>query len=638
VKAHILIAVVLLAVGVARIHAATITVTTTNDSGPGSLRAALAIASNGDTIDASSITGTIVLTSGELLVTNSVDIIGPGPDLLAVNGNAVSRVFHVGQSNSVSISSLTITNGMAPNDSGGGILNGASALLVSNVVLAGNSADVGGGIANGDNSTLDVIDTLLSDNSANGGGGILNNNATLTVSRSALSGNTAGVFGGGIWNVGYAGNATLQIVNTTLSGNSADQGGGVNNYSYFGLATAQILNSTLSNSLAGRFGGGICDLADYAGAVSLKIASTALGDNIAGWDGGAIANVGGNVEILGSTLSGNSVSPGGGGFGGCIWNVGEYASVQLTNCTLSRNSECIYNYIGAMRIASCTLNDNSGGLGNVYGTVEIGNTVLAPAGIINDSGTVTSLGYNLNSDDAGGFLSATGDQVNTDPRLGPLQDNGGPTFTHALLPGSPAINAGDPNYNPPPDFDQRGPGFPRVACGRIDVGAFEVQDTVPPVITCPDNVVIDATSPTGAVVDFTPTASDDCSSVSVASVPASGSVFAIGDTTVQCTATDGAGNQATCSFTVHVKGAGEQIGELIALVQGLGLPSGSANSLVVKMQAAANSLGRGNTEAACGTLGAFLNEVAAQSGKKLTAVQADALIADAMRIRAMLGC
>jgi len=95
--------------------------------------------------------------------------------------------------------------------------------------------------------------------------------------------------------------------------------------------------------------------------------------------------------------------------------------------------------------------------------------------IYSNSGTVTSLGYNLSSDNGNGFLTGPGDQVNTDPVLGSLQDNGGPTFTHALLPGSPAINAGDPNFTPPPFFDQRGPGFDRVVNNRIDIGSFEVQ-------------------------------------------------------------------------------------------------------------------------------------------------------------------
>jgi hypothetical protein len=67
--------------------------------------------------------------------------------------------------------------------------------------------------------------------------------------------------------------------------------------------------------------------------------------------------------------------------------------------------------------------------------------------------------------------------------LGPLQNNGGPTQTHALLPGSPAIDAGDPNFTPPPDYDQRGPGFVRVFNGRIDVGSFELQPTPTPTPT-----------------------------------------------------------------------------------------------------------------------------------------------------------
>src|SRR5207248_10633295 len=95
--------------------------------------------------------------------------------------------------------------------------------------------------------------------------------------------------------------------------------------------------------------------------------------------------------------------------------------------------------------------------------------------IANDGGTVISLGYNLSSDDGGGFLTGPGDQINTDPLLGPLQDNGGPTFTHALLLGSPAIDMGDPNFTPPPFFDQRGSGFSRAVNGRIDIGSFEVQ-------------------------------------------------------------------------------------------------------------------------------------------------------------------
>ena len=88
---------------------------------------------------------------------------------------------------------------------------------------------------------------------------------------------------------------------------------------------------------------------------------------------------------------------------------------------------------------------------------------------------MTSLRYNLSSDDGGGNLTGPGDQINTDPMIGPLQNNGGPTLTHALLPGSLAINAGDPNFTPPPFYDQRGSPFVHVFNDRIDIGSFEKQ-------------------------------------------------------------------------------------------------------------------------------------------------------------------
>jgi hypothetical protein len=137
---------------------------------------------------------------------------------------------------------------------------------------------------------------------------------------------------------------------------------------------------------------------------------------------------------------------------------------------------------------NCTLSgDSASGIGGGISNegergpaqLALGGTILnagsSGENIFNNGGTITSLGYNVSSDDSSGFLTGPGDQINTDPMLGPLQDNGGPTFTHALLPGSPAINAGDPSFTPPPFFDQRGPGFDRVVNGRIDIGSFELQ-------------------------------------------------------------------------------------------------------------------------------------------------------------------
>src|SRR5206468_1847602 len=144
------------------------------------------------------------------------------------------------------------------------------------------------------------------------------------------------------------------------------------------------------------------------------------------------------------------------------------ATVTLKNSTFTGNS--------ADSGGSSFYNDGS------MGIVQLTNTILnASAGgnVFNNGGMVTSLGYNLSNDDGGGYLIGPGDQINTDPLLGPLQNNGGPTLTHALLPGSPAIDAGNPNFTPPPFDDQRGPGFPRVVNGRIDKGSFEVQGPTP---------------------------------------------------------------------------------------------------------------------------------------------------------------
>jgi uncharacterized repeat protein (TIGR03803 family) len=176
--------------------------------------------------------------------------------------------------------------------------------------------------------------------------------------------------------------------------------------------------------------------------------------------------------------------------------------------------------------------------------------------------------------------------------------------------------------------------------GPVNSGSaiVTVVDTTPPAISRPQNIETDATSPAGAIASFpAPAASDNCTLASVTSSPASGSTFAIGDTTVVCTATDAAGNQASSSFTVHVKGAPEQIADLIVLVKSLHLQPGTASSLIVKLRGAASALRRGSDQAPSGSLEAFMNEVSAQTGKKLTAEQADGLMASATRIRTVLG-
>jgi len=139
---------------VSNVHASTITVMNNNDSGPNSLRDAIATASAGDMIQfAAAVTGVITLTSSELLINKSITISGPGANILAVDGNHARRVFHITSGNTVTISGLSITNGNAGNSFGGGIFNdisgGSATLTLSNCTVSGNrAASIGGGICN----------------------------------------------------------------------------------------------------------------------------------------------------------------------------------------------------------------------------------------------------------------------------------------------------------------------------------------------------------------------------------------------------------------------------------------------------------------------------------------------------------
>jgi hypothetical protein len=175
--------------------------------------------------------------------------------------------------------------------------------------------------------------------------------------------------------------------------------------------------------------------------------------------------------------------------GGIANNDGVGRTAIISNSTISGNEArqgAAIDNKGSMTVSNCTINDNEiDGIHNFGGAITISDTILNgfPFGralnIVNLGGTVTSLGYNLSSDNANGLLTAPGDQININPRLGALADNGGPTLTIKLLPGSTAIDRGDPSFTPPPNFDQRGPGYPRVVNGRIDIGAFEVQTATP---------------------------------------------------------------------------------------------------------------------------------------------------------------
>jgi probable HAF family extracellular repeat protein len=160
-------------------------------------------------------------------------------------------------------------------------------------------------------------------------------------------------------------------------------------------------------------------------------------------------------------------------------------------------------------------------------------------------------------------------------------------------------------------------------------------DTTPPELSVPADMSANATSPDGAIVEFTASATDDNSvPPAVSCVPASGSVFAIGDTTVSCTATDTAGNTASGEFEVHVKGAAEQLVELAEAVSSIG----PGTSLADKVEDAQAAVREDRVARACSTLDGFVNQVRALSGKGIPAGTAEALVAASTRIRAVLDC
>ncbi len=402
-----------------------LTVTTVDDHNDGActqndctLREAITatnMAGGGTISFAPGVAGTIQLAGALPTVSANLLLQGPGANLLTVRRNSGGdyRIFTVSNGTSTGpaagITGLTITNGQAS----------ASAFPNSS----------GGGILN-DHGSLFVSNCILADN------------------RSFLPAST---YGGGIFN--HEGNLTVNA--STLSGNSAAYGGGIaSNRSVPGTALIFITSSTISgNTSEGGNGGGIYCQALNAGAIS-------------------------DAFLTNCTLSGNSSTASGftGGAGGAIFNFGSLSGnprLSVEDCTLSGNNA----------FAAGGIYNNSF---SATAVVTLRNTILKTGAIgenIISAGTVISLGHNLADDftgditnpgtGPGGYLNASGDIRNTDPLLGPLQNNGGHTFTHALLNGSPAINAGDNNGSDPDD--QR--GAPRV--GTNDIGAFEFGSVAP---------------------------------------------------------------------------------------------------------------------------------------------------------------
>ena len=343
-------------------------------------------------------------------VTNNADSGAGSLRQAIIDANATTGVEDTINFSLGSSATITLTSAQLPT-----ITDGAG------LTIDGGSADI---TISGDNKyrVFEVSGAKLTLNNltvADGGGvfagaGIRNYHGTVKVSNSTLSGNSPG----GIYSEG----GTVKVSNSTLSGNSSDAGGGIYNYG----GTLEVSNSTLS-------GNSVLD-AVFA-------------------EGGGIYNLAGTATVSNSTLSGNSSNNRGGGIYHRTDGSNTGGTLEVSNSTLSGNSA-----------------PNGGGIYN-EGPATFKNTIVAnsPSGG-NCLGSITNGGYNLDSNTSCGFPTQNSSK---DPLLGPLADNGGPTLTHALLEGSPAIDRGN-SFGA--TTDQR--GFARPQGTASDIGSFESAFTV----------------------------------------------------------------------------------------------------------------------------------------------------------------
>jgi len=428
--------------------------------------------------------------------------------------------------------------------------------------------------------TLSISDTRISSSNATGGnGGDGPGNQ-----QNGGFGGTA--FGGGV----YVGGGTVTINNSTLEScfatggtsgtgqNSSEPGGDSGGGGLYSLGNVTITNSTFDSDSATAGNAGPAFGPDCFGGHE--------GGDGGAARGGAILADGGALIVDTATFASNSAHGGNGGnggqtnggcgfhgngglaHGGAITNTNA-ATLNVKHSTISGNDAHAgnsgVNQNGANKPARLVAEGTGGGIRVGPGSVTIENTIIsgntaanglgdttgAPTPGPDVDGTVTSNGHNLlgNAAEAIGF-TGTGDQTGVTPMLSALADNGGPTETMALNPGSPAIDAG---VAAGATTDQRGmlrtyddPGTVNAATSDgTDIGAFELQPIC--ALTCPTDVSVgNDTDQCGAAVTYTAPSGDACGTVTCDHL--SGSFFPVGNTTVKCTSSVG----PTCSFKVIV--------------------------------------------------------------------------------------
>jgi len=440
-------------------HAATCTVTSVLDDGSaGTLRAAIADGSCDTITFDAGLSGATIMLASTLTLAHDVSIDGSAlAAQVSISGGLTSsgggvQVFYVDPGITANLKGLTITNGYTT-DSGAGIYNAGTLTVTDSVVSRNEAVDYGGGIANV--GTLVVTDSAVSNNGSGYGGGIYNA-GILTVTGSTFS-LDASNDGGAIYNTGMSAVTGSVFSDDGTNYFDTGNGGGIEN-----RGSMTVTGSTFSGANAGLSGGGIENKGTLTVANSTFTGNWA--GNVGGYDGtgGAIDNSG-SLTVANSTFFDNSAGTGGGIFNG--------GTLTVVNSTFLDNSAIEGAISPDLRIGI------GGNIAN-GGTMRIANTILAhfpnPWGEDCVSGGVISA--NINNLVQDGSCSQGGVKFKKgDPKLGALADNGGPTQTLALLPGSPAIHAGDDATcaaAPVNNLDQRGVARPGGL--HCDIGAYEL--------------------------------------------------------------------------------------------------------------------------------------------------------------------
>jgi CSLREA domain-containing protein len=457
--------------------------------------------------------------TGDLDVTEDLTITGNGAASTIVDGGDLDRVLDV-RAGTVSISGVTIRNGSAPlsttppnfGEGGGGVRTGGSAVVTINDSLITDNEVAerghGGGLAAEGTSALTLNRTTVSSNRAiagvngGGGGGVTEEapGVVVKIVDSTITGNRA-QYAAGVWDDATG---TVEITRSTVSNNATvaydpsspiqiEQGGGVVEDAGTVTITDSVISGNTATYGAGAVeGGGTLTITNstFSGNHAKAVTTTQVVNQFPfsnGAGAGVLQFSNGNLNVAGSTFTGNTADLNGGAF--MIQGGGGGPTATLTNSTLTGNSAGtggggIRSERRALSVVNSTIDGNTAALGaNVnlcsggpqvnptfcQGSVTLRNSIVSGGSSANCAvaqGTLSSGGHNLDSGTSCGF-SGPGDKTNASPQLGPLAANGGPTQTKALQDGSPAIDSAD-NC---PATDQRGVGRP---FGPVcDIGAFE---------------------------------------------------------------------------------------------------------------------------------------------------------------------